>query len=544
MHLNNCLTPSLTWLCCLLVLVLPLLPACRSGAKEETTTRQSTPVPVAAALTGKALAATHCGACHLVPEPALLDQESWQKVLPRMGNHLGIYPDDSSRAVCRDVAALVKRHSGRDVYPARPALLPADWDRLTGYYLENAPAQPPPPGEHPAPRKQLPLFKVVDPGFRLPPPSTSLIRIDPAGQKIYLGDIHTRSLYTFDRRGQLLETEPVGEGPSALRVGPQELRITVMESFYPTEHPSGAVLSIRNPGGNKAYGMLLDGLHRPVHAEWADLNADGREDVVVCEYGSHTGRLAWYEQRGDGYVRHVLRNLPGATRTQVYDFDGDSRPDILALMAQGQEGLFLYYNQGAGGFREELVMQFPPSYGSVYFELVDFNGDARPDILYANGDNADFTQALKRYHGVRLLRNNGANRFEEVFFYPLPGAYKATASDFDGDGDLDIAAISFFPDFENAPHAGFVYLENTGKRGFTGYTFPQSVRGRWMVMDAGDLDGDGDTDLVLGSCLMETTPQGKPYEQQWLRTGSSFLILENTHRPARVEGAESTATTK
>ncbi len=529
MLLNCCPIPARTWLCRLLVSVLPLWAACRPAAKEDAT---RPPVPPAA-LTGKALAARHCGGCHLVPEPALLDRESWQKVLPRMGNQLGLYPDDSSRAVCREIAALVKRHSGRDVYPEQAALPAADWDRLTAYYLENAPAGPLPPDVPPVVHKQLPLFKVVDPGFRLPPPGTSLIRIDAAQQKIYLGDIHTRSLYTFDRRGRLLETEPVGEGPSDLRTGPHELRITVMESFSPTEHPSGAVLSIRNPGGAKAYGMLLDGLHRPVHAGWADLNADGREDVVVCEYGSHTGRLAWYEQRGDGYVPHVLRNLPGATRTQVHDFDGDGRPDILALMAQGQEGFFLYYNQGGGHFREERVMQFPPSYGSVYFELVDFDGDGHRDILYANGDNADFTQALKRYHGVRLLRNNGANRFEEAFFYPLPGAYKATAADFDGDGDLDIAAISFFPDFQNAPHTGFVYLENTGKKAFVTRTFPQSVRGRWMVMDAGDLDGDGDTDIVLGSCLMETTPQGKPYEQQWLRTGPSFLILENTRRIQR-----------
>jgi hypothetical protein len=65
-----------------------------------------------------------------------------------------------------------------------------------------------------------------------------------------------------------------------------------------------------------------------------------------------------------------------------------------------------------------------------------------------------------------------------------------------------------------------------------------------MVMDAGDLDGDGDTDLVLGSCLMETTPQGKPYEQQWLRTGSSFLILENTRRPGREKGALKMTTTE
>ncbi len=75
-------------------------------------------------------------------------------------------------------------------------------------------------------------------------------------------------------------------------------------------------------------------------------------------------------------------------------------------------------------------------------------------------------------------------------------AYNAVVEDFDQDGDRDIAAISFFPDFKNSPEESFVYLENDGFNHFSPSTFEKVNKGRWIVMDASDYDKDGDTDLV------------------------------------------------
>jgi hypothetical protein len=99
--------------------------------------------------------------------------------------------------------------------------------------------------------------------------------------------------------------------------------------------------------------------------------------------------------------------------------------------------------------------------------------------------------------------------------------------DFDEDGDLGIAAIYFFPDYKTAPEESFVYLRKDGKNHFTASTFSGSARGRWMVMDTGDLDGDGDTDIVLGSCVFETNEDGKKYESRWWDKGTALLILKN-----------------
>src|SRR5690606_10825890 len=149
------------------------------------------------------------------------------------------------------------------------------------------------------------------------------------------------------------------------------------------------------------------------------------------------------------FRKHILRPLPGAIRTELRDINNDGLTDIIAMMAQGDEGIFLYKNQGGGKFLEERLLHFPPTYGSIYFEMVDMNGDGYADILATNGDNGDYPPILKAYHGIRVYLNTKQNKFEEAFFLPMNGAGKAMAVDFDKDGDLDIASISFFPDHES-----------------------------------------------------------------------------------------------
>jgi FG-GAP-like repeat len=71
------------------------------------------------------------------------------------------------------------------------------------------------------------------------------------------------------------------------------------------------------------------------------------------------------------------------------------------------------------------------------------------------------------------------------------------ARDYDDDGDLDIAAISFFADYSKNQDEGFLYLKNEDGNSFKSYSLPESRAGRWLTMDAGGLDGDEKIDLVL-----------------------------------------------
>jgi hypothetical protein len=126
---------------------------------------------------------------------------------------------------------------------------------------------------------------------------------------------------------------------------------------------------------------------------------------------------------------------------------------------------------------------------------------------------------------VYIYLNEGNNQFKQKYFFPMNGAFKAMARDYDGDGDLDIAAISFFADYASPQEEGFVYLENEGNFTFEPFTIPESKLGRWLTMDVGDLDGDKKIDIVLGNFSIRpaTVKPGVDWKK-----GPPFIFLKNS----------------
>jgi len=484
-------------------------------------------IPASSIDSGEVLAKQYCQSCHAFPEPALLDVKSWEQgVLPNMGPRLGIFNFkwNAYPSMRRD------RNLPAGYYPSRPLLAPEEWQHIMDYYLAMAPDVMPAQQRPFAIKNDLSLFRISSPAQSKANPTTCYIQVDTSRSphSLLQSDIFRRSVVRYDRNLQPVDSLP-SSGPVIdidLHATPQV--VTNIGQLNPTNARLGKLENLlQNQNGHMFLDSVLhiDSLQRPVQSVQVDLNADGKPDELVCEFGHLTGALSWYENLGNNqYTRHVLRPVPGAIKAYVRDYNQDGLPDLIVLFAQGEEGIFLFTNRGHGQFDQKEILRFPPSYGSSYFEMDDFNQDGFPDILYTCGDNADFSQVLKPYHGVYIFLNDGHWNFSRKYFFPINGCYKAMARDFDGDGDLDLAVISFFADYGTQPEEGFVYLENTGDFIFMPHTMPETQQGRWLTMDVGDLDGDGKPDIFLGN--FSVAPGFIKTLIPW-EAGPSFLYLKN-----------------
>ena len=101
----------------------------------------------------------------------------------------------------------------------------------------------------------------------------------------------------------------------------------------------------------------------------------------------------------------------------------------------------------------------------------------------------------------------------------------AKARDYDDDGDLDVAAISFFPDFKKYPERGFIYLENREGK-LIPHVTPLGASGRWITMESADIDSDGDEDILLGALDFPTSVP-EDLLKRWGKERTTLLVLRN-----------------
>jgi hypothetical protein len=205
------------------------------------------------------------------------------------------------------------------------------------------------------------------------------------------------------------------------------------------------VAGVANPAG-KGLGVAV-----------GDIDGDGWPDIFQANDGV---RNFLYHNKGDGtfaditYSAGVGFDIDGKTLAgmgaEIGDYDGDGLPDIF-LTAFARQYNPLFRNRGKLVFEDVTVKTGLPSQVlSLGFgaKLFDFNNDGQLDIFVTNGhvtDNVELYDPQLSYKQTDLLyENTGGGRFLNVSAESGPGFHirhvgrGAAIGDLDNDGDLDI----------------------------------------------------------------------------------------------------------
>ena len=229
-----------------------------------------------------------------------------------------------------------------------------------------------------------------------------------------------------------------------------------------------------------------------------DFDGDGDMDLIIGSSGSANILLL---NNGAGVFSAVngsdLVSDANTDTVAIVAGDVDNDGDLDCFVGNG-DTIELYLNSdGAGSFVKNTTWSGTSSGSGTYvmdLVLVDLDGDSSIDLVIATGNGA----------GNRILYGNGAGGFEddaELTFTSKTGMNCLAAGDLDGDGDYDLV-------FGKSTSDGITLYFNdgapSGDRAQTRLVFT-SVDNKYggtsdiQGFALGDIDGDSDLDVAIGS---------------------------------------------
>jgi hypothetical protein len=240
-----------------------------------------------------------------------------------------------------------------------------------------------------------------------------------------------------------------------------DLDLLLANKIDPARQAVGLIYVLRNDGSARAPAFRLEGV-LPVGATYhpapafGDLDGDGDLDLLL---GSWSARVGYYRNDGsrsaaaftviDSAMITITRG--SNTTPALGDVDGDGDLDLFVGEASG--ALNFYRNDG-GAAAPRFVLE------SDAFDGIDVGRRSAPALADVDGDGDLDLLVGSDAGGVTLFRNDGSRavpRFlrDRRLALDVPPFAAPALGDLDGDGDLDLVV--------GGVAGGAVYFERTGR---------------------------------------------------------------------------------
>jgi hypothetical protein len=204
-----------------------------------------------------------------------------------------------------------------------------------------------------------------------------------------------------------------------------------------------------------------------------DFNRDGKQDLAVATSG---GQLLILLGNGDGTFATPVSYTLSAAATQLLaaDVNGDSYPDVIALLSNGTFAVLFNSGNGSGGFASP-----------VYYNCNGVDNLAVGDF-FRNG-RVHIAASRSYSGGVFIYENLGNGQFLERSTVGLGGTWWVAAADLNADGYTDLVTVY---------NATDNILLNNGAGTFAP-PVPGNLNVNFNFVAVADVDGNGTPDLIL-----------------------------------------------